>query len=106
VAAGGGISREDILAQIANQLEELLDLLAEKGFAPLKDSYLRSWLHTGQDVTLEEEKGGGMQKVALRITGISDSGYMTAVDSRGEGFELHPDGNSLDFFAGLVRHKK
>jgi len=41
---------QDILAQIANQLEELLDLLAEKGFAPLKDSYLRSWLHTGQDV--------------------------------------------------------
>jgi len=40
-----------------------------------------------------------MQKVALRITGISDSGYMTAVDSRGEGFELHPDGNRC--FASL-----
>jgi len=44
-------------------------------------------------VVLEEEKGGEMNKVPLRITGISDTGYMTAIDSKGENFELHPDGN-------------
>ena len=28
-----------------------------------------------------------------------------AVDGGGERYELHPDGNSLDFFQGLVRKK-
>jgi hypothetical protein len=44
-------------------------------------------------VVLEEEKGGEMNRVPLKITGISDNGYMTAVDSKGDIFELHPDGN-------------
>jgi len=43
---------QDILAHVANRLEELLDLLAEKGFGPVKETYLRSWLHTGQDVSM------------------------------------------------------
>ena len=83
-----------------------------------------------QQVMLEEEKSGKIERIALRIMGISDSGYMTAVDGTGAVFELHPDGNrcfkltflhqelppdehvlrtilhcSLDFFKGLVRHK-
>jgi hypothetical protein len=45
------LSVQDILAEIANRLEELLDLLAEKGFGPLKETYLRSWHHTGQNVS-------------------------------------------------------
>lgn len=28
-----------------------------------------------------------------------------AADAAGERYELHPDGNSLDFFKGLVRKK-
>lgn len=28
-----------------------------------------------------------------------------ATDEAGERYELHPDGNSLDFFQGLVRKK-
>jgi biotin--protein ligase len=28
-----------------------------------------------------------------------------AIDASGEKYELHPDGNSLDFFKGLVRKK-
>jgi len=31
--------------------------------------------------------------------------YLVAVDERGARFELHPDGNSLDFFQGLLRKK-
>jgi biotin--protein ligase len=44
----------------------------------------------------------------VRITGLSPSGFLAAVDADGDGvnrYELHPDGNSLDFFAGLVRKK-
>lgn len=30
---------------------------------------------------------------------------LQATDGAGERYELHPDGNSLDFFRGLVRKK-
>ena len=43
-------------------------------------------------VTLKEGNNEE-HSVALRITGISETGYMTATDSKGEVFELHPDGN-------------
>jgi len=39
------------------------------------------------------------------VRGITGTGYLLATDSRGTRYELHPDGNSLDFFKGLVRKK-
>ena len=44
-------------------------------------------------------------KVKLVVKGITGTGYLLATDSRGARYELHPDGNSLDFFKGLVRKK-
>ena len=41
-------------------------------------------------VTLTEE--GGMQ-VALTIKGLTEYGYLSAVDTEGTAFALHPDGN-------------
>jgi hypothetical protein len=31
--------------------------------------------------------------------------WLQATDGSGQRYELHPDGNSLDFFKGLVRKK-
>ena len=39
------------------------------------------------------------------MSGLTRSGYLAAVDGDGAEFELHPDGNSLDFFQGLLRKK-
>eukprot|EP00897_Mesotaenium_endlicherianum_P001345 jgi/Mesen1/1238/ME000129S00337 len=39
------------------------------------------------------------------LKGLTPGGYLLAVDDSGEKFELHPDGNSLDFFKGLMRRK-
>ncbi len=43
------------------------------------------------------------------MRGLTDTGYLAADDddaSSGARYELHPDGNSLDFFAGLIARKR
>ena len=62
---------------------------------------MRQWLHTDQKVVLQEE--GAETEVTVR--GLTKTGYLLAVDAAGARFELHPDGNSFDFFQGLVRKK-
>lgn len=103
-AAAGSIPpvrREDLLAGIVNRLEPMLARLAAEGFAPFEEEYCRHWLHSNQQVQLEE---GGL-RVPVTIRGLSSNGYLLATDAAGERYELHPDGNSLDFFNGLVRKK-
>ncbi|BDA42446.1 Biotin-protein ligase [Coccomyxa sp. Obi] len=99
------VKREVLLAGILNRLEELLDVLLSSGFEPLQKPYLDAWLHTSQKVILEENQGGNMQQVPLTIQGLTSNGYLKAHDELGEQYELHPDGNSLDFFKGLMRKK-
>lgn len=94
------LRREALLAAIARRLGPALDRLAAEGFAPFEADYYASWLHSGQEVVLAEEGGA-----AVRIEGLSQHGYLLASDAAGQRYELHPDGNSLDFFQGLVRRK-
>ena len=97
------VSRERLLAGFMNRFEAMCAVLdADDSFDALEGAYLRQWLHTDQEVTLEED---GVRKVKLVVKGITGTGYLLATDSRGTRFELHPDGNSLDFFKGLVRKK-
>lgn len=96
------IIREELLACILHRLQGLLGKLAADGFAPLQQAYLQAWLHTNQQVTLVED---GDKTVALTIRGLTEYGYLLADDNFGTPFALHPDGNSLDFFKGLIRHK-
>ena len=97
------VSRERLLAGFMNRFEAMCAVLdADDSFDALEGAYLRQWLHTDQEVTLEED---GVRKVKLVVKGITGTGYLLATDSRGTRYELHPDGNSLDFFKGLVRKK-
>ncbi|KAK9803441.1 hypothetical protein WJX73_001014 [Symbiochloris irregularis] len=99
------VQREVLLANILTIFEQLLSTLAVEGFGPLRQSYLDAWLHSGQQVTLVEGEGQAASEVQLTVRGITSTGYLLAVDAAGRSFELHPDGNSLDFFKGLVRRK-
>ena len=131
VEAAGG--RPALLAAILGEVEAGLARLAASGasWAPGgadAAAYLATWLHTGQVVTVvdpPEAPGGGSDRrgkpppspppdhpprppagAAVTITGLAPSGYLLAVDGvTGTAYELHPDGNSLDFFQGLVRRK-
>lgn len=54
-----------------------------------------------KQVVLEEQAHAGPTKIALEIKGISETGFLTAVDTKGETFELHPDGNRFCFLMSL-----
>ena len=97
-----GVSREVLLAHILNALERCFDVFEAQGFGPLEQEYLSCWMHSGQQVQLEE--GGGGRPV-LTIKGLSQHGFLLAVDGYGQRYELTPDGNSLDMMQGLIRKK-
>jgi len=97
------LSREALLAAVMGRYEALeARFVGEGGFEGLRESYLSHWLHTGQQVTLLEPPHA---EVRLTIRGLARSGYLLAEDERGGLCELHPDGNSLDFWKGLIRRK-
>ena len=90
------------------QFEKLHIRFLKSGFSEsMLDDYYAAWLHTEQIVTLESE--GGQR---ARIRGITrEWGLLVAEEvgweDRGTGktWELVSDGNSFDFFRGLVRRK-
>ncbi|KAL6512069.1 Biotin--protein ligase 2 [Orobanche gracilis] len=62
---------------------------------------------SGQRVIIQEksESQGHVSENVVTIQGLTSSGYLLAVTEDGQSCELHPDGNSFDFFKGLVRRK-
>ncbi|XP_017219400.2 biotin--protein ligase 1, chloroplastic isoform X4 [Daucus carota subsp. sativus] len=77
------------------------------GFKPLEELYYKTWLHSGQRVIVEEkndDKDHGRQSM-VTIQGLTSSGYLLAIGDDNQMCELHPDGNSFDFFKGLIRRK-
>ena len=90
-----------------------MQIFEEQGFGPLEGDYLRSWMHTGQEVHFAGDAGGSAGEAGrhpggshLVIQGLSPSGFLKAEElSTGHCFELQPDGNSLDLMSGLIRRK-
>ncbi|KAK1270273.1 hypothetical protein QJS04_geneDACA016187 [Acorus gramineus] len=76
------------------------------GFQALEDLYYKAWLHSGQKVVIEEkDEESSAKNVVVTIQGLTSSGYLLAIGEDNKNYELHPDGNSFDFFKGLVRKK-
>ncbi|ONK78643.1 uncharacterized protein A4U43_C02F20950 [Asparagus officinalis] len=99
------LTREDILAAFFNKFEEFFEVFLNKGFQDLEEMYYRTWLHSGQKVVIEEKHDGQSADVSVTVQGLTSSGYLLATDEDNKSYELHPDGNSFDFFKGLVRRK-
>ncbi|KAI4958906.1 hypothetical protein J4E86_002626 [Alternaria arbusti] len=106
-------TEEKLLASILAHFETLYSTFTQSGFTrEMEEFYYANWLHTDQLVTLESVDGveTGMK---ARIKGITrDWGLLLAeemreVDGRGTGrvVQVQSDGNSFDFFRGLVRRK-
>jgi biotin--protein ligase len=99
---------EKLLASILANLESLYHDFSRLGFSKdMEREYYDNWLHTDQLVTLETHDG-----MKARIKGITrDWGLLMAEEvgweDRGTGkiITLQSDGNSFDFFRGLVRQK-
>lgn len=100
------LTREDILASFFNKFEELFRVFLNKGFHDLEELYYKTWLHSGQKVVIEEKHDEQTAaEISVTIQGLTSSGYLLATDEDNKSYELHPDGNSFDFFKGLVRRK-
>ncbi|VFQ69799.1 unnamed protein product [Cuscuta campestris] len=101
------LKREDILAAFFNKFETLNEVFLKQGFHPLEELYYKTWLHSGQRVIIQEiiENQNEFVENVVTIQGLSPTGYLLAITDDGQTWELHPDGNSLDFFKGLVKRK-
>ncbi|KDD73830.1 hypothetical protein H632_c1802p0 [Helicosporidium sp. ATCC 50920] len=106
------ISRERLMAEILSRVERMLRTLRDQGWGPMAPAYSRAWLHQNQRLLVQRDAlegsapHGGQAEIPVVVQGLSEAGYLLARDeATGEAFELHPDGNSLDFFQGLVRRK-
>ncbi|KAK6938455.1 LOW QUALITY PROTEIN: Biotinyl protein ligase (BPL) and lipoyl protein ligase (LPL), catalytic domain [Dillenia turbinata] len=97
------LRKEDIVAAFFNQFEILFDLFQR--FETLEDLYYKMWLHSGQRVVIQEKSEDQMVENVVTIQGLTSSGYLLAVGEDDQMYELHPDGNSFDFFKGLVSKK-
>eukprot|EP00890_Picochlorum_soloecismus_P002283 jgi/Picsp_1/3055/NSC_01277-R1_biotin--protein ligase-like len=97
-------TREEIVAGVANRLEGMLETLTVHGFSGFESEYYTAWLHSGQEIRAQCD--GDMDRYEqVKVIGLSQNGYLLATDESGHRFELHPDGNSLDFMNGLLRKK-
>ncbi|XP_052188913.1 biotin--protein ligase 2-like [Diospyros lotus] len=99
------LQKEDVLAAFFNKFEKFFDLLINEGFQPLEKLYYATWLHSGQRVIVQEKDGEQFVEKPVTIQGLTSSGYLLAVGEDSQLCELHPDGNSFDYFKGLVRRK-
>lgn len=97
--------REDIVAAFFNKFETFFSLFINQGFQTLEELYCKTWLHSGQRVIVQENNEGQMVENVVTIQGLASSGYLLAIGDDGQMCELHPDGNSFDFFKGLIRRK-
>ncbi|KAF7681062.1 class ii aars and biotin synthetase [Alternaria burnsii] len=104
---------EKLLASILAHFETLYSTFCQEGFnRDMESCYYENWLHTDQLVTLEDQQGV-QSGCKARIKGITrDWGLLLAeevreIDGRGTGkiIQIQSDGNSFDFFRGLVRRK-
>nr|XP_043618858.1 biotin--protein ligase 2-like [Erigeron canadensis] len=104
---GYQLQREDITSAFFNKFEHLFHTLINHGFRPLEELYYKTWLHSGQRVVVQEknEDQEMLMENVVTVQGLTSSGYLLAISDNGEMCELHPDGNSFDFFKGLVKRK-
>ncbi|KAF9613032.1 hypothetical protein IFM89_005466 [Coptis chinensis] len=101
------LRREEILAAFFKRFENFYHVFINQGFRALEEMYCRVWLHSGQRVVIQEKNNEdeSVDEVAVTVQGLTSSGYLLAIDDDNQLYELHPDGNSFDFFKGLMRKK-
>lgn len=101
-AFGVSVSTTEILTNFCNIFEPMQQVFNQSGFEPFQEEYVKRWMHSGQVVTLKDDT----VDLQVRIDGLSTSGCLLATDvETAVSYELYPDGNSFDFFKGLLKRK-
>ncbi|KDO25492.1 hypothetical protein SPRG_09434 [Saprolegnia parasitica CBS 223.65] len=101
---GNAVTREAFMAAYCNVYEPMEAEFRRTGFASFEQDYTNHWLHTNQLVKVQGDRPGEPE-MAATIQGLSPSGCLLATSDSGQRYELYPDGNSFDFFKGLLKRK-
>lgn len=108
---------EKLLARLLARMECLYGEFRRNGFGgSIEEQYYRHWLHGGQLVTLQDEKGGeegeGAGPARARVIGVTrDWGLLRVVEvdadgrATGRAWALQSDENSFDYWKGLIRRR-
>ncbi|CAJ0565662.1 unnamed protein product, partial [Mesorhabditis spiculigera] len=90
---------ETLIAEIVSRFEELLLEYELGGFEKFKPLYEKYWLHSREEVTLEDGD-------RVMIKGIDEYGYMSVRSKKSaKVFSISDDGNSFDMMKGMIRLK-
>ena len=100
-------TREHVLADFLSTFERYFEQFREEGFRPFLSQYLAAWLHSEQAVSLKRSPEEPTPKQVVVQTISLDTGFLVARDAADPGvsYELHPDGHSMDWMAGLLVYK-
>ncbi|XP_022243675.1 biotin--protein ligase-like isoform X2 [Limulus polyphemus] len=90
---------EKFIAQTLTRLEDLISCFQIYGSSRILPLYYSYWLHSGQEVWLEESQ----EKATIQ--GLDEHGFLRVKTSLGN-VSFQPDGNSFDMMQNLIRHKK
>jgi len=99
-------TQEKLLARVLVTFEEMYLKFCRSGWEPFEQMYYRHWLHSGQQVTLEMEGGAKGRVVGItRDWGLLEVEELDQGRLTGKMWTLMTDGNSFDFFKGLLKRK-
>lgn len=79
-------------------------MMEEQGWSAIEPVYLDLWLHSGEKLSVALSPDGARQ-VDVVVRGLTESGFLLAVDNDNNRHELHPDGSHLDLDKGFVSRK-
>ncbi|XP_028414623.1 biotin--protein ligase-like [Dendronephthya gigantea] len=94
------LSREQLLARILNEMEDIVQVFQRDGPKQFLTKYYQRWLHSDAKVNLGNESG---EKVTIK--GLDDMGYLSVVNTLNEVLSVQPDGNSFDMMRNLITIK-
>ena len=102
-----------LLAAFFNQFSIIFEIFRSSGFEVFHDEYLSYWLHSNQEMTVQEVDG---TKVKATIIGIwweevwcidlNANGFLMAKTEYGDIVDLFPDSTSVNLMDKLIIKRK
>ncbi|KAE9550485.1 hypothetical protein FO519_006304 [Halicephalobus sp. NKZ332] len=95
---------EEVIAETMNKFEYYVHLFENSGKEAFLRKYYDFWLHTREEVTIQNGDTGTKERVIIR--GLDTFGYLEVRSKQtGKVFSVHDNGNTFDMMKGLIRPK-
>lgn len=93
------VTKEELIAEILNQVNQLIKIVNNQGKDALLDLYLKNWMMKDKIIQLSNGKNA-------IVRDLDEDGYLrVSLIDDGEIVSLLPDGNSFDILFGLKEFK-